>query len=152
MEIDAEVLTTGVGSGIIISREQQFFSDLKAGKINVQLDAKNQEKHIISDKRKNNAKQQHLKIISGDTTTGNPKSCLFREMDPQTLISKYAGTGRLVFDDLHGIVNEFIEIGYLVGLTYERRLKKFIRSTTLQIKYTKAGVHIFPTKRWDRGD
>ena len=73
-------------------------------------------------------------------------------MDPQTLIPKYASTGRLVFDDLHGIVNEFIEIGYPIGLIYERRLTKFIRSTTLQIKYTKTGVHIFPTKRWDRGD
>lgn len=125
-------------------RKEQFRSDLKSGKINTSLDVNNQKKHIISPEWKNNVKQQMKKINDGDAKAASPKSRLFKDVTPEKLFKEYSGKGTLRLQKNSTTVDEFVTADYPVGITFDRKLQKYVRTRRFQIRYQDGGYHLFP--------
>lgn len=125
-------------------RKEQFRSDLKSGKINTSLDVKNQKKHIISPEWKNNIRQQIKKLHDGDTKAASPKSRLFKDVTPEKLFKEYSGKGTLRLQKNSTTVDEFVTADYPVGITFDRKLQKYVRTRRFQIRYQDGGYHLFP--------
>ena len=125
-------------------RKEQFRSDLKSGKINTSLDVKNQKKHIISPEWKNNVRQQIKKLHDGDTKAASPKSRLFKDVTPEKLFKEYSGKGTLRLQKNSTTVDEFVTADYPVGITFDRKLQKYVRTRRFQIRYQDGGSHLFP--------
>ena len=125
-------------SGIIDTKESDFKSDLAKGLINTTIEQSQQQKHQLTKVWKNQVKQA---IASNGRFS--PKSRLNKNIDPQELVNKYAGTGRISFNG--GIVHEYIRLPFDVGVTFDKKIGKYVKTKVVQIKYTKNGVHIFPT-------
>lgn len=125
-------------------RKEQFRSDLKSGKINTSLDVKNQKKHIISPEWKNNVRQQIKKLHDGDTKAASPKSRLFKDVTPEKLFKEYSGKGTLRLQKNSTTVDEFVTADYPVGITFDRKLQKYVRTRIFQIRYQDGGYHLFP--------
>lgn len=125
-------------------RKEQFRSDLKSGKINTSLDVKNQKKHVISPEWKNNVKQQMKKLHDGDTKASSPKSRLFKDVTPEKLFKEYSGKGTLRLQKNSSTVDEFVTADYPVGITFDRKLQKYVRTRRFQIRYQDGGYHLFP--------
>lgn len=136
-------LTTRDESGIIKARDNQFLDDLRNGKINTAIDDGAQKKHSNSSAWRNQVKQAIKAWKDGKKVT--PKSRLFSHIDPQAIVDEYAGTGRLVFAKSNGY-NEFVTLPYDVGVTFDKRTGKYVKTNVIQIKYADDGVHVFPTK------
>ena len=125
-------------------RKEQFRSDLKSGKINTSLDVKNQKKHVISPEWKNNVKQQMKKLHDGDTKAASPKSRLFKDVTPENLFKEYSGKGTLRLQKNSSTVDEFVTADYPVGITFDRKLQKYVKTRRFQIRYQDGGYHLFP--------
>ena len=142
---DKSGLTNAENGSIISSeRERKFIDDLRNGKVNISVDWENQNKHTISPEWKNNARQQIKKLKNGEFRAQSPKSRLYGEIDPEELIKKYCGTGMLAFNNNSDIVDEFVSADYPIGITFDRKVGKYVKTKRLQIRYQKSGVHIFP--------
>lgn len=143
----AQIRLTEEKNRAIIEQEEQkeqFRSDLKSGKINTSLDVKNQKKHIISPEWKNNVKQQMNKLHDGDTKAASPKSRLFKDVTPEKLFKEYSGKGTLRLQKNSSTVDEFVTADYPVGITFDRKLQKYVRTRRFQIRYQDGGYHLFP--------
>lgn len=143
----AQIRLTEEKNRAIIEQEEQkeqFRSDLKSGKINTSLDVKNQKKHIISPEWKNNVKQQMNKLYDGDTKAASPKSRLFKDVTPEKLFKEYSGKGTLRLQKNSSTVDEFVTADYPVGITFDRKLQKYVRTRRFQIRYQDGGYHLFP--------
>ena len=125
-------------------RKEQFRYDLKSGKINTSLDVKNQKKHIISPEWKNNVRQQIKKLHDGDTKAASPKSRLFKDVTPEKLFKEYSGKGTLRLQKNSSTVDEFVTADYPVGITFDRKLQKYVKTRRFQIRYQDGGYHLFP--------
>ncbi|MGN1339864.1 MAG: polymorphic toxin type 50 domain-containing protein [Oscillospiraceae bacterium] len=132
------------GAIIDIEREIKFIDDLRNGRINTSIDIENQNKHIISHEWKNNVKQQMAKINGGDSKAQSPKSRLYANINPAELVEKYSGTGLLSFRKNSTTVDEFVGVGFPVGITFDRKAGKYVKTSRLQIRYQDSGVHVFP--------
>ncbi len=144
---EAQIRLTEEKNRAIIEQEEQkeqFRSDLKSGKINTSLDVKNQKKHIISPEWKNNVKQQMNRLYDGDTKAASPKSRLFKDVTPEKLFKEYSGKGTLRLQKNSSTVDEFVTADYPVGITFDRKLQKYVRTRRFQIRYQDGGYHLFP--------
>lgn len=138
-----KILTLGCGDVKIGLKVQQFKKDLADGKINTAVDKSNQAKHVNGKVWKNQVKQA---VRSGGKNA--PKSRLAKGLDPQELISKYAGTGKdYNYQGNNKYPDEFITLPFVVGRTFDNSTGKYIETHRVQIKYNETkGVHIFPVK------
>lgn len=135
---------------IIKEKENSFHSDLKNGNIKKEIDENHQKKHITGKVWKQQVKQALDDIKKNHDSKQKPKSRLLDNIDPQTIVDNYAGTGKLRFSRNSNYPDEFIELPFDVGVTFDRKLGRYIKTRTLQIKYSDKGTHVFPTK--ERGD
>ena len=138
-----QLLTWGNGNATIGLKAYYFKKDVANGNVNLNVDMKNQPKHLLNKGWKNQVKQA---VKSGGKIT--PKSLLAKGLDPQDLINKYAGTGdEYNFRPNQKYPDEFISLPFVVGRTYDNSTGKYIETRRLQIKYNeKSGAHIFPVK------
>lgn len=137
-----KVLTLGNGDVTIGLKVQQFKKDLADDKINTAVDQKHQSNHVNGKAWKNQVKQA---VQSGGKQT--PKSVLAKGLDPQELVDKYAGTGNFRFPKNSKYPDEYIELPFIVGKTFNKRLGKYENTNTVQIKYSDKGTHAFPTMK-----
>lgn len=144
--VEEKALDKSAGSGIIgvDERKTQFLNDLRSGKVNTSLDVKNQNKHIASTEWKNNVKQQLKKIRDGDVKASTPKSRLYTNVDPVALFEKYAGTGNIKFQRKSSTIDEFVTADSFVGITFDRKQRKYVKTRRFQIRYQDNGYHLFP--------
>lgn len=141
-----QTLTTAVYSGIIDVNDnmQRFKEKLNNGLVNTTIDKRNQQNHTLSAAWLNSVKQAFSAIASGKSVT--PKSRLFKQYDPQLLADAYCGKGRLEYRVGSNNFDEFVELPFYVGVTFEKSTRKYVKTKVLQIKYSDKGVHLFPTK------
>ena len=135
---------------IIKEKENSFHSDLKNGNIKKEIDENHQKKHITGKVWKQQVKQALDDIKKNPDSKQKPKSRLLDNIDPQTIVDNYAGTGELEFRKNSKYPDEFIELPFDVGVTFDKRLGRYVKTRTIQIKYSDRGTHVFPTK--GRGD
>lgn len=144
-----QLLTTRGESGIIKARDNQFLDDLRNGKINTAIDDGAQKKHYDLKAWRNQVKQALKNFRDGlKGRSAVPAALLKQNLNPQELVNKYAGTGKLRWlNDKPGTLpDEFVTVDYPVGITFERETGRFVSTNVLQIRYTKNGTHVFPTK------
>lgn len=134
-------LTKFLNDDKITDKEAEFRKALKLGRFNTNTDSSKQINHISSPQWRNQVKQA---LTSNGKQT--PKSILNKNVDPQEIVQKYGGTGRIVISGDKKTVNEFITLPDSIGRTYDNNSKKYISTKTVQIKYTDKGIHVFPTK------
>lgn len=127
---------TAYGNGEIIDTTL-FRQALAAGEINTTIYPRDQQNHVTGSAWKNQVKQ----AVKGN---GKPKSRLYKAIDPQSIVDNYAGTGTMVSNKGNQAVDEFISMPYVVGVTYEKKLGRYVATHRLQIKYTRNGTHVFP--------
>lgn len=118
---------------------------LANGNVNTTIEQKQQRKHQTSPDWKNQVKQA---MQSGGKQT--PKSRLYDSIDPQEIVNKYGGTGKLDAKKNNQCVEEYVTLPFEVGVTYDRNLGKYVPTHRVQIKYTKNGTHVFPVKEGGR--
>lgn len=140
-------LTKFLNDGTITDKEAEFKKALKLGRFNTKIDESNQKKHQLTPEWKNQVKQA---VKSNGNQT--PKSRLDKNIDPQKIVDKYGGTGKIVVSGDRKTVNEFITLPENIGKTYDNKIGKFINTKTVQIKYTEKGTHVFPTKELNKND
>lgn len=104
---------------------------------NLQIHQGNQDKHIIGT---NNYKTE--------LENGRRKSYLLDDINPQELVNKYAGTGKIKRDSKGKWTNkEFIEHTENIGYAVDSKTNKEIPTNRFTIHYSKKkGTHIVPAK------
>lgn len=120
-----------------------FKKELKAGNVNTRIDMKQQKKHMNTPEWKNQVKQAFDPAVNKSGKL-SPKSRLYKEVDPQEIVDKYAGTGILNSRKKQLSVDEYVTLPNPVGVTYDKKVGKYIPTKKVQIKYTKDGTHVFP--------
>ena len=75
---------------------------------------------------------------------GSPKSMLYNHVDPQLIVDEYCGTGILQSKKGNKCVDEFVSLPYPVGVSYDKKVGKYVQTSRVQIKYTKDGTHVIP--------
>ena len=136
-------LTKLRNGGIINDRKEQFLQELHSGKINTAVNERAQKKHTNSSAWRNQVKQAIKALKEGKRLT--PKSRLFSHIEPQAIVNEYAGKGRFALTKSNGY-NEFVTLPYDVGVTFDKKAGKYVKTNVVQIKYAEDGVHVFPTK------
>lgn len=139
-------------SGIIDPREKSFLEQLKNGSIPVNIDNKRQINHIVSKQWKHNAAQEIKRfrqyLQQNSPKTPIPKmhipSRFYANINPEYMVAKYAGTGELSFQKNNPYPDEFVSSRTFIGITFDIKTNKYVRTKRMQIKYTQNGIHIFP--------
>ncbi len=136
-----QLLTWGNGDVTIGLKVQQFKADLKSGKIITSVDIANQSKHLNGKVWKNQVKQ-----AIGSNGKITPRSKLAKDLDPQKLIDKYAGTGsKYQYMGNNKYPDEYITLPFTAGVTFNKKTGKYEKTNRIQIKYNeKKGIHVFP--------
>lgn len=135
-------LTNFLNDDKIINKEVSFKERLAKGEVNTTIEKSQQQKHQATKAWKNQVKQA---VLSGYKQT--PKSLLDKNINSQEFVDKYAGTGIIQFVKNNAVVHEYISVPNIVGRTFDKQIKKYVKTNVIQIKYTENGIHIFPTKR-----
>lgn len=133
-------LTKFLKESNINDRDKQFKEYLKLGRINTTIESSQQQKHQLTPSWKNQVKQ-----AMNSNGKLSPKSRLDKNIDPQKFVDKYSGTGNLDFPKSGNCVHEYITFPQEIGVTFDKKTGKYVRTNVIQIKYTSNGVHIFPT-------
>lgn len=116
---------------------QVFQQALASGQVNTTVDTKQQVKHQSSPQWRNQVKQ-------AIQNNGSPKSRLYSAINPQDIVDKYGGTGIMRCYKGNQCVDEFISLPYVAGITYDKKVGKYVPTHRVQIKYTKTGTHVIP--------
>lgn len=74
----------------------------------------------------------------------SPKSALYKNVDPQDIIDKFSGKGKIRYTNKSNYPEEFIDVGKNIGITYDKKLGKYVPTSRVQIVYSKDGAHVFP--------
>lgn len=133
-------LTKFLSDGTITDKETEFKKNLKLGRFNTKIELPKQRNHVSGKPWKNQVKQA---VKSNGKQT--PKSRLNKNVDPQEIVDKYGGTGRIEISGDGKTVNEFVTLFENIGVTFDRKTNKYEKTNVIQIKYTENGVHILPT-------
>lgn len=124
---------------------EYFKKSLKNGEVNTTIEKGQQQKHQSS-----KAWRQQVKQAVASNGKLTPKSVLFKSIDPQEIVNKYGGTGEFMVTKGNSCMNEFIKLPYIIGTTFDKKQGKYVKTDTIQIKYTNKGVHIFPTTQKEK--
>lgn len=74
----------------------------------------------------------------------NPKSAFYKNIDPQEIVNKFSGTGILEYKPRNSYPHEFVDVGKIVGISFDKKVNKYVPTSRIQIVYSKKGVHLFP--------
>ena len=133
-------LTKFLSDGTITDKETEFKKNLKLGRFNTKIEESKQKRHQLTPEWKNQVKQA---VKSNGKQT--PKSRLNKDVDPQKIVNKYGGTGRISISGDKKTVNEYITFPDSIGVTFNKTKGRYEKTNVIQIKYTENGIHIFPT-------
>ncbi len=148
LSTSGQKMLTNSGEGGIMDideNERQFRNKLYNGLVNTTIEHRAQLNHTLSPEWRNSVKQALKAIAEGKKQ--KPKSRLFRQFDPQLLATAFCGKGELEYRNGSDSFDEFVELSFDVGVTYDSKIGKYVPTNILQIKYGKNGVHVFPTIR-----
>ena len=125
-----------------------FRKSLQKGYVKTKVEKNKQIKHTYNKQWKNQVKQAVQSFSNSDPKKRQtPRSVLRKDIDPQEIVSKYGGTGRLSLSDDGKTMNEYIELPEVIGKTFDKKIGRYVDTKTVQIKYSKGGTHVIPTIR-----
>lgn len=125
-----------------------FRKSLQKGYVKTKVEKNKQIKHTYNKQWKNQVKQAVQSFSNPDPKKRQtPRSVLRKDIDPQEIVDKYGGTGRLSLSDDGKTMNEYIELPEVIGKTFDKKIGRYVDTKTVQIKYSKGGTHVIPTIR-----
>ena len=125
-----------------------FRKSLQKGYVKSKIEKNKQIKHTYNKQWKNQVKQAVQSFSNPDPKKRQtPRSVLRKDIDPQEIVDKYGGTGRLSLSDDGKTMNEYIELPEVIGKTFDKKIGRYVDTKTIQIKYSKGGTHVIPTIR-----
>lgn len=125
-----------------------FRKSLQKGYVKTKVEKNKQIKHTYNKQWKNQVKQAVQSFSNPDPKKRQtPRSVLRKDIDPQEIVDKYGGTGRLSLSDDGKTMNEYIELPEVIGKTFDKKIGRYVDTKTIQIKYSKGGTHVIPTIR-----
>lgn len=125
-----------------------FRKSLQKGYVKTKVEKNKQIKHTYNKQWKNQVKQAVQSFSNPDPKKRQtPRSVLRKDIDPQEIVDKYGGTGRLSLSDDGKTMNEYIELPGVIGKTFDKKIGRYVDTKTIQIKYSKGGTHVIPTIR-----
>ncbi len=125
-----------------------FRKSLQKGYVKTKVEKNKQIKHTYNKQWKNQVKQAVQSFSNPDPKKRQtPRSVLRKDIDPQEIVDKYGGTGRLSLSDDGKTMNEYIELPEVIGKTFDKKIGRYVDTKTIQIKYNKGGTHVIPTIR-----
>ena len=125
-----------------------FRKSLQKGYVKTKVEKNKQIKHTYNKQWKNQVKQAVQSFSNPDPKKRQtPRSVLRKDIDPQEIVDKYGGTGRLSLSDDGKTMNEYIELPEVIGKTFDKKIGRYVETKTIQIKYSKGGTHVIPTIR-----
>lgn len=138
-------MTNFLNDDTVVDKKEEFKKHVKNGAFKTEIEPNKQQNHIYGKPWKNQVKQA-IKSFSDPNPKNHqtPKSVLNPKYNPQDLIDKYKGTGSVRISKDGKTVNEFITLNHPVGRTYDKKIKRYVSTNVLQIKYCDSGTHIFP--------
>jgi len=125
---------------------EKFKKSLSNGYVKTKIEPNKQIKHTYNKQWKNQVKQAVKSWSNPDSKKWKtPKSVLRKDIDPQKIVDEYGGTGRMVSSTSGDCVNEFINLPFVVGKTFDKKKWKYVNTNAVQIKYSPNGAHVLPT-------
>ncbi len=125
-----------------------FRKSLQKGYVKTKVEKNKQIQHTYNKQWKNQVKQAVQSFSNPDPKKRQtPRSVLRKDIDPQEIVDKYGGTGRLSLSDDGKTMNEYIELPEVIGKTFDKKIGRYVDTKTIQIKYSKGGTHVIPTIR-----
>ena len=125
---------------------EKFKKSLSNGYVKTKIEPNKQINHTYNKQWKNQVKQATKSWSNPDSKKWKtPKSVLRKDIDPQKIVDEYGGTGRMVSSTSGDCVNEFINLPFVVGKTFDKKRRKYINTNAVQIKYSQNGTHVLPT-------
>ena len=125
-----------------------FRKSLQKGYVKTKVEKNKQIKHTYNKQWKNQVKQAVQSFSNPDPKKRQtPRSVLRKDIDPQEIVDKYGGTGKLSLSDDGKTMNEYIELPEVIGKTFDKKIGRYVDTKTIQIKYSKGGTHVIPTIR-----
>lgn len=99
-----------------------FRKSLQKGYVKTKIEKNKQIKHTYNKQWKNQVKQAVQSFSNPDPKKRQtPRSVLRKDIDPQEIVDKYGGTGKMESSSKGDCVNEFITLPFVVGKTFEKR-------------------------------
>ena len=125
---------------------EKFKKSLSKGYVKTKIEPNKQINHTYNKQWKNQVKQATKSWSNPDSKKWKtPKSVLRKDIDPQKIVDEYGGTGRMVSSTSGDCVNEFINLPFVVGKTFDKKKWKYVNTNAVQIKYSPNGTHVLPT-------
>lgn len=125
-----------------------FRKSLQKGYVKTKIEKNKQIKHTYNNQWKNQVKQAVQSFSSPDPKKRQtPRSVLRKDIDPQEIVDKYGGTGKLFSSGDGKTMNEYIELPEVIGKTFDKKIGRYVDTKTIQIKYSKGSTHVIPTIR-----
>lgn len=123
-----------------------FQKSLQKGYVKTKVEKNKQIKHTYNKQWKNQVKQAVQSFSNPDPKKRQtPRSVLRKDIDPQEIVDKYGGTGKLFSSGDGKTINEYIELPEVIGKTFDKKIGRYVDTKTIQIKYSKGGTHVIPT-------
>jgi hypothetical protein len=126
----------------VTKKQQQIRDKIKSGAISTQINPEKQARHMVGDP----AYEAYKKNLSAKGTYG-PSYLTINDEEVQQLINKHAGTGKLMVDDHLNFKNQeiIVQNGKKIGYYVDKDGNEHATGN-FEIRYSKTGVHVFPTK------
>ncbi len=134
-------LTSFPESGTIDEKVNTFKELISQKQIKLKAKTFKQREHTLGTK-------EWLKRVKRDIKDHKtPASMLFASEDVSALISKYCGTGEIVFRDVKQVYPvEFVTADHVVGKVWNSGLGRYVNTSRFEIRYSSDGFHIHPVK------
>lgn len=129
---NAQITLTNLGKGGIINQR------VALNNVNKTVRAQKQQQHILGSA--DWLRESKNAIANGKS----PKSALFKDVDPQELIDNFSGKGTIRYTKKSIYPEEFVDVGKVIGITYDKKVKKYVPTSRIQIIHSKNGAHVFP--------
>lgn len=125
-----------------------FRKSLQKGYVKTKVEKNKQIKHTYNNQWENQVKQAVQSFSNPDPKNRQtPRSVLRKDIDPQEIVDKYRGTGKLFSSGDGKTINEYIELPEVIGKTFDKKIGRYVDTKIIQIKYSKGGTHVIPTIR-----
>lgn len=122
-----------------INRETKARMDIVSGKYPKTINQNKQDKHV----RGTNGYKLHEEKLN---KRGDKPAIMADDINPQDLIDRYSGTGRIIAPTANQPPKESVKIDRNAGAYYNKDTEEFVETEWIMIAYSKTGTHIYPKR------
>ncbi|MBC9783539.1 minor capsid protein [Heliobacterium chlorum] len=121
-----------------LNEAERARSDIIQGKYKLKINANKQNKHLEGTKEYND-------YASSLALKGDKPSVLNAHLNPQEIVHRFAGTGRIIVQSKGRPPKEKIKVNdMIVGKYYNKDKGEFVDTSSILVVYSRTGIHMYP--------